>query len=888
MMEKQDIKPPRAFLRFFRWYCHPKLRTSIEGDLIELYNERVGESGKRKADLKFMLDVLLLFRRGIIKPTEGYQRLNTYAMFKSYFKIGWRNLIKQRMYSAIKIGGFALGISACILIGLFIWDELSYDKHYPDADRIYRIVGIYQDNGRLDKGVHFQPPFAKAMLEDYAEIEKVGRYNNGELFGAANAEIRRADQDENLYEESITYFDQDLVDIFKFPFVYGNPSRALSTAHSLVMTKSKAEKYFPHENPLGKMLIINDDKEHPYSVGGVVEDFPSTSHLRFDFLLTLTGKEFWPGEQTSWCCSNYPTYVLLKPGVNAKELEKKMTKGVLEKYIIPMMVKEGRTDAYEMVKKAHLELQPVTEIHLYSDGIYDGVPHGDIKFVWLFVSVAAFILIIASINFINLSTAKSANRAREVGLRKVVGSLRANLINQFLAESILYSMLSFVIGLLLASLLLPYFNMLASKTLALPWGYWWFVPALLGASLVVGFLAGIYPSVYLSSFRPIQVLKGNLSLGSKSSSLRSTLVVFQFTISIILIVGTFIIYRQMEFIINKKLGFEKDRVIYLEGTHMLGDKKVKTFKEELLKLPSVKNVSIGDYLPVRGTKRNGNQFFAEGKSRLDKPTGGQFWRVDHDYIKTMGMKIVSGRDFDVKMASDSDAVVINQEMAKRLGLKEAVGTRIENYRGWNVIGVVEDFNFESLKQNIEPLAMVLGISPTIISIKLNAGSTPDAIASITGLWKQFAPNQPVRFSFLDQSYARMYDDVQRMGKIFTSFAVFAIIVACLGLFALSAFMVEQRAKEIGIRIVLGASLRSIVRLLTQNFLMLVVISFVLAAPTAWYAMSIWLQDFVYRADVTWDIFALAGLLSVVIALGTVSYQAIRAALTSPVNSLRSE
>lgn len=886
-MENKRVKPPWVFLRFFRWYCHPNLHSSIEGDLMELYNERLKESGKRKADLKFIIDVLLLFRRGIIKPAEGSKNLNTLGMYKSYFKIGWRSLIKQRMYSAIKIGGFSLGIAACILIGLFIWDELSYDKHYPDADRIYRLIGVYNDNGQVQKGVHFQPPFAKALVEDFVEIEKVGRYNNGELFEASHAEIRRADQDENLYEESITYFDQDLLDIFKLPFVYGNPSRALAQANSLVLTKTKAEKYFPGENPLGKTLIINDDKAHPYSIGGVIEDFPSTSHLHFDFLLTLTGKEFWPGEQTSWCCSNYPMYLLIKPGTNVKDLEKKMTKGVLDKYIVPMMVKEGRTDAYEMVKKAHLELQPVSKIHLYSEGIHDGLSHSDIRFVWLFASVAAFILIIASINFINLSTAKSANRAREVGLRKVVGSLRKNLVSQFLTESLLYSAFSFVLGLLLASLLLPYFNALASKSLALPWSYWWFVPGLFAASLVVGFFAGIYPSFYLSSFKPIQVLKGNLSMGSKSSSLRSSLVVFQFTISIILIVSTFIIYRQMEFIINKKLGFERDRVMYLEGTHMLGN-KVKMFKEELLKLPAVQSASIGDYLPVRGTKRNGNQFFIEGKSKIDKPVGGQFWRIDHDYLKTMGMKMASGRNFDVKMASDSDAVIINQKMAKELNLKEPVGSRITNYRGWNVIGVVEDFHYESLKQDIEPIALVLGNSPNIVSVKFHATNLPEAIGLITALWKQFAPNQPIRFSFLDQSYARMYDDVKRMGMIFTSFAVFAIIVACLGLFALSAFMVEQRAKEVGIRLVLGASLKSVVRLLTQNFVKLVAISFLLAAPIAWYVMKLWLQDYAYRVEIGWDIFLMAGVLSIIIALATVSYQAVRAALTSPVNSLKSE
>jgi putative ABC transport system permease protein len=354
----------------------------------------------------------------------------------------------------------------------------------------------------------------------------------------------------------------------------------------------------------------------------------------------------------------------------------------------------------------------------------------------------------------------------------------------------------------------------------------------------------------------------------------------------VLIVGTLIIYRQMEFILNKKLGFDKDRVLYLEGTHMLGD-KVKTFKEELLRLSAVKNASVSDYLPVTGTKRNGNQFFIDGKSKVDKPTQGQFWRIDYDYIKTMGMKLAVGRDFDVKIASDSDAVIINQKMAKELGLKEAVGTRIENYRGWNVVGVVENFHFESLKQDIEPVAMVLGNSNSIVSVKINADAH-EAIESISALWKKFAPSQPIRFAFLDQSYARMYDDVKRMGKIFTSFAIFAIIVACLGLFALSAFMVEQRGKEIGIRIVLGASLKNIVRLLTQNFLKLVLISFLIAAPAAWYVMKIWLQDYAYRAEIGWEIFFLAGALSVVIALGTVSYQAVRAALTSPVNSLRSE
>ena len=880
-------KPPGIFLKFFRWYCHPKLVDHIEGDLLEIYNQRFRTSGKRKADIRFCIDVLLLFRRKIIRPVEGHRNLNTYRMYNSYLKVGWRNLIRQRMYSGIKIGGFALGIAACILISLFIEDELKYDQHYPDADRIYRVIAAIEDNGELHKGVHFQPPLADALGHDYIEIEKAGRYNNVELFGAANAQIRRSDQAENLHEENIAYVDQELLDIFKLPFVHGNPARALSEPNSIVITRSKAEKYFRDENPLGKTLIINDDSKNPYTIGGVIEDLPATSHLHFDFLLTLTKKEFWPGEQTSWCCTNYPTYVLVKPGTNIADLERKMTKGVVEKYILPMMLEQGRADAREIVKRGRLELQPVTNIHLYSEGIYDNLSHSDIRFVWLFVAVAAFILIIASINFINLSTAKSANRAKEVGLRKVVGSVRGNLVSQFLMESILYSLLSFVLALVLAALLLPYFNTLAGKSLELPLDQWWFLPVIVSASVIVGMLAGVYPSFYLSSFKPIQVLKGNLSRGSKSTSMRSALVVFQFTLSIVLIVGTFIIYRQMEFILHTKLGFDKEQVIYLEGTHMLGT-QVKTFKEELLKLPSVKSASVSDYLPVSGTKRNGNQFFLEGRRTMDKPVGGQFWRVDHDYIKTMGMKIVEGRNFDFNAASDSAAVIINQKMAKELGLTTAVGSRITNYEIWNVVGVVEDFHFSSLKENIEPLAMVLGNSNTIISARIEPVDPQEAVQAITALWKKFAPNQPVRFAFLDQSYARMYEDVKRMGMIFTTFAVFAIIVACLGLFALSAFMVEQRAKEISIRMVLGASVNNIIRLLTGDFIKLVAISFVLATPIAWYVMQKWLEDYAYKTEISWDIFVLAGLLSVMIALITTSFQAVRAALTKPVEGLRSE
>jgi putative ABC transport system permease protein len=668
--------------------------------------------------------------------------------------------------------------------------------------------------------------------------------------------------------------------------VYGNRTHALDEPNTLVISKRKADKYFPNENPVGKLMILNNDVSKPYKIGGVMEDLPATSHLPYDFLMTLKGVEFYPGEQNNWMANNYPTYLLLRPGANTAALEKKLAI-ITEKYLVPSMKEAGNVNAADMTKKLNYQLQPVRDIHLKSYEIHDRLSHGDIRFVWLFGTVATFILIIACINFINLSTAKSANRAKEVGIRKVVGSLRSSLVKQFLTESMLFSFLSFVLGLLVAWLLLPYFNTLSAKTLSFPFEEWWLLPILIGAALIIGVLAGIYPSFYLSAFKPIDVLKGKVSRGSKSSTIRSLLVVFQFTASIILIVGTFIIYRQMGYILNKKVGFDKEQVLLIQGAHTLGE-GVKSLKNELLRLPQVKHVSISDYLPIKGTKRNANQFWKEGKSKEEQPVSGQIWRIDDDYLKTLGIKLIEGRDFSPQMVSDSQAVIINQTMAKELGLKDPIGQRIMNGDVFTVIGVVEDFHFESMKDSIQPIVLVLGNSPSIVSVKINTADISKVLPSVNKVWKEFAPNQPIRYSFLDEGFATMYADIERMGRIFSTFAILAIIVACLGLYGLSSFMVEQRSKEIGIRLVLGASVKNIFSLLTLNFVKLILISIAIAVPIAWYMMHKWLEDFVYRTQISADIFLIAGLAALLIALLTISYQAIRAALMNPVKNLRSE
>jgi putative ABC transport system permease protein len=819
-------------------------------------------------------------------PGWSHEKLTRNYMFRNYIKIAVRQLRNQKMYAAIKIGGFAFSIAACLLIALYIRNEMSYDQSYPDANSIYRIVMGYKSNGTLLKGPEWPAPLAKTLKAEFPQVELSGR-----LMPAGSAEVHKAGEVENSYEESIAFADQGMLDILKLPMIYGDRAHALTRPLTVVISKRMADKYFPGQNPVGKVLYFNDDQKKPYTIGAVMKNFPATSHLQYDFIATLTGMEFWPGEQNAWGAYNYHTYVLLKASADPKDLGQRMTADMVKNFFLPSIKKDGVKNPEQEAAKISMILQPITDINLYSYDIKDRLSHGDIRFIWLFGGVAMFILVIACINFINLATAKSAGRAKEVGLRKVVGSQRSSLIRQFLTESMLYSCLSFVIGLLLAWLLLPYFNALASKTLTIPWGAWWLLPSILIAAFVVGIIAGIYPAFYLSAFNPAQVLKGTLNIGSKSSVLRNSLVVFQFAASVILIIGTTAIYNQMHYLLNKKIGFDKDQVVILQGTTTLGD-KVKSLKNELSKLAAVKSVSISDYLPITGTNRNGNPFYIDGRIGLDAPVQGQIWAVDDTYLKTLGIKLVEGRGFSYAMADDTagKTLIINQTLAKKLNLKHPVGARvtIPGFTTFTVIGVAEDFNFDSMHEQIAPLAMHFGISPSMVSVKINGADMKNALRSITATWKQFAPNQPIRYTFLDESFAKMYADVERMGRIFSTFAVLAIVIACLGLFALSAFMAEQRSKEIGIRKVLGASVSGITKLLSIDFVKLVALAIFIASPIAWWGMNKWLQGFAYREPIQWWIFVAAGMAAILIALITVSFQAIKAAVANPVKSLRSE
>ncbi|TAN16888.1 MAG: ABC transporter permease, partial [Chitinophagaceae bacterium] len=660
---------------------------------------------------------------------------------------------------------------------------------------------------------------------------------------------------------------------------------------TIVMCKSMADKYFPHQDPVGQMLVFNDNTQRPLKIGGVMADFPATSHLQYKCFISLSGLSFWNGEQETWNASNYAIYLLLRPGVNIASFDQKMTKDVLDKYMMPSWKANGRpmAEIEKFLKSASLYLQHVTDIHLGSYGIEnDYVQHGDIRYIWMFAAVAIFILLLACINFINLSTARAANRAKEVGVRKVIGSLRSDLVKQFMIESLLYSFLSFIIAFVLAYSLLPLFNKMVNTRLSIPWEEWWLVPSFVLSVFIIGLLAGLYPAFYLSYFKPVEVLKGKLGIRNKNGGLRNGLVVFQFTISVILLIGTLVIYKQMQYILHSKIGFDKDEVVMIKGTDALGHQTT-SFKNDLLQLPDVKNVSVSDFLPVDGTKRNGNTWWAEGKMREEGGVVGQRWVVDENYIPTLGMKLVAGRNFSRDMPTDSQAVIINQVMVNKLELKDPIGKIITNgSEHLHIIGVVGNFCYESVRQQVAPLCMVLGNSSSMVSVKLNAADMQEALSSIGKVWKRFEPHQMFRYDFLDQRYAAMYADVEITGKLFTVFSLLAIIVACLGLFALSAFMVEQRNKEIGIRKVLGATVGGLFAMMTGDFLKLVCIALLIAMPVGWFVMNKWLQNFAYGINITWWIFLIAGALALFIALITVGFQAIKAAVANPVNSLRAE
>lgn len=828
----------------------------------------------------------------------------TKGMIKNYLTVALRNLRKNRFYSIINIGGLAVGIASSLMIILFIIDELNYDTYNDKADRIYRLNEEIKFGGNHVFICQNGAPVASAMLSDYPEIESVVRFRS-----MGSYLVRPADATMNVKEENVIWTDSTFFRIFSVHVLEGNPQTALKEPNSIAISKRTALKHFPGKSALGESMIL-DNKFH-MKVTAVYEDIPSASHFHFDILIAMVGdarvaKE---AQSVSFLSENFNTYLLLKPGTDAVALQKKFP-AFLKKYFGPQISAALGNDM-DMDKftatgnKWELSITPLRDIHLKSDLKGELETNGNITYVYLFGAITIFILAIACINFMNLSTARSANRAKEVGVRKVMGSLRSHLMRQFLTESILVTLFAFILAVGIAYLSLPMFNSLSQKQLAVPFTQPLFYAVLLVAIVIVGLMAGLYPSVFLSGFKPVAVLKGNTALGMKSGSIRGALVVFQFVISITLIIGAIIVNRQLNFIQNKKLGFDKNQVIIIHDTYALRPfPNALTFKTEVLKNSAVLKGSITSYLPVDGYNNNNNTFWKEG----NQPTPENLvslrqWNVDMDYIETMGMKMKLGRGFSEKFPSDSSAVILNESALPMFGIAaDPIGKKITTFWGnrpdgspdpnqlrtWEVIGVVEDFHYYSMKEGILPLGLFLGRDDGCISFKFNSANTNDVVQSIEKTWKQLAPGQPFQYSFLDEDFGRMYRSEERLSGIFLIFAGLAILIACLGLFALTSFTAEQRTKEIGIRKVLGASVASIVIMLSKDFGKLVMLAFVIATPLAWYGADWWLKGYTYKTPIEPWIFVLAGLAAIIISWVTMSFQSFKAALNAPVKSLKNE
>jgi putative ABC transport system permease protein len=808
-------------------------------------------------------------------------------MLQNYLKIALRNLLRNKVYSFINIGGLAVGMATCLLITLYVFDEISYDRFNEKADRIYRLDMDIKFGG-LEKSYAVSPaPAGPAILRDYPFIENFVRIReNGVVITKGR---------ETINEHNVAFADSTLFEVFTLPMIYGNPKNALNQPNSVVITESIAKKYFNTSQVLGKFLTI--DKTHLYKITGVIKDIPENSHIKRNIYMSMLNYE--DSKQNVWVSNNYNTYLLLKQNVNPSQLKSKFRE-ILKKYVQPEIFQVLGIKSIEDFEKSgsymRFDLMPLTKIHLNSDKVAEIGTNSNIQYVYIFSAIALFILLIACVNFMNLSTARSVNRAKEVGVRKVLGTIRSHLMGQFLSESILLSLIAFFLGFGIAYSLIPYFNDLAAKQMNLSFEKKPFLlPALLFFSILIGLLAGVYPALILSSFKPISVLKGKLTASNKGSYLRSGLVVFQFFSSAFLIICTIVIYRQLSFIQQKNLGFNREQVLVINDTNLLGS-GLESFRNELLQLKEAKSATISGFLPTP-SYRNNNSFWPEGELNAEKGISMQFWEVGFDYTKTLGMQLLQGRDFDKNMSTDSSALIINESAAKIFGYKNPIGKKLFMYAdvqtkrmvAFTIIGVVKNFNYESLRENVGAMSMCLSSKPYgMISIRLQTDNIKEAIAKIENKWKSRVVASPLNYQFLDEAFDSMYRSEQRIGKIFISFAILAIFIACLGLFGLATFTAEQRTKEIGIRKVLGASVPQIVQLLSKDFVRLVIIGIVIASPIAYYFMDKWLQDFAYRVEISWWIFALAGIVAISIALLTVSYQAIRAALMNPVKSLRTE
>ena len=802
-------------------------------------------------------------------------------MFSNYLRIALRNLRRNRVFSAINIFGLAIGLAACLLIAAYVRDETHYDRFAARSRDIYRVNlgvsgGTQNDYPMVDVAV------GPGMAAAYPEIEASTRLNQaGDLFASYGTR--------QFKEQHVAFVDSNFFALFTLPFLEGDVQTALTQPNSLVVTRAFATKYFGDEPALGKTIQVQN--YGACKVTGVIDKIPDESHFHFDAFISFNTLKF---KEYTWSNVNYFTYLLLRPHTDPKKLQARFPE-LVAKYAVPEIARDmgvPLSEAKKAVSTFVFSLTPLSAIHLHSDTRYELEANGNSRYILIFSALAVFILLLACANFTNLSTAGAAGRGREIGIRKVMGSLKKQLMTQFLIESILLTAFSMLFAFLLVFLLLPLFNQVAGKHLHFM--NFLSLPSLIAAAvltILVGALAGIYPAFFLSSFNPIRVLKGASVLSNRKSLLRSGLVVFQFVVSITLIVATLVVYRQLHYMQDKRLGYDKDQVLYIQDANLLGANQ-EAFRQQLLRDKRVTNASISWCVPGTGIS-NGSEVYP----RQDGTAGGgeihaNIFQIDYDYVPTLGLQISRGRNFTRGFPTDSTGVLINETAVNDLGWghTDPIGkTIIRSGRiEYHVVGVVRDFHYASVKEKIAPLLLLLGRNQGGILVKVNTADIPGFLGDARKQWAAFSPAGPFGYYFLDDRFATMYLAEQRTGRLFSAFTIIAILIAGLGLFGLAAYMVEQRTREIGIRKVLGASVSSVLVLVSKEFLLLVGFAFLIAIPLTWWGMQQWLREFAYRTTLAWWIFPLAGIAALLLAMITISFQTTRAATANPIESLRNE
>ena len=812
-------------------------------------------------------------------------------MIKNYLKIAFRNLTKYKFISFINLFGLMIGLTCCLLIFTFILHELSYDKYQPNADRVYRVTRSFNnpETGALSLNLStVAPPFGPLLQNDFKEIEDMTRV-------LQNGSTSLRYEDKIVNEPNVFFADDRFFNFFKANVIKGNPQKALTGPYSVMMTDETAKKYFGNEEPINKIIKINLGNYFDFKVTGIYKPFPSNTHFHPDIMLsfnTLNDTAIYGAEnlRTNFGNNSFFTYIRLPKDYDPQKLIAQFPT-----FLDRRMNNDGGPRQYKPSQGTALSLQKLTDIHLTSHTDYEAEENGDIKKVYIFSAIALFILLIACINYMNLSTARSTLRAREIGIRKAVGAQRKEIMAQFLSESVLVSWIAILFASAFTWLLLPWLNKISAQHLDINILLRWqiIIPILL-VPFVVGILSGLYPAIFMSSFQPVKVLKGFLKTGVGNISFRKVLVTLQFAISIILIICTAIVFSQMRYMQHKSLGFDKEHIVTLPYVTELND-KYDAFRTDLLSNSNIKNTGRSSRIPTGRLLDAMGARMMRGDSMAPVNADIKFVSADQDFISTYGVKVLAGRGFSRDFSLDTSAFLINEAAVKVLGFKtndEAIGKDFGygNRKG-KLIGVFNDFHFESMHQKIVPLVLLVPRNANNygrISVKIGGSNIPAALSHIEATWKKFLPDAPYQFTFLDENFARLYNAEEKQKTLFTTFACLAIFIACLGLFGLSAFAISQRIKEIGIRKVLGADVTTIVTLLSKDFLKLVAISAIVAFPVAWYFMNNWLQDFAYRISMPWWIFIIAGIVAAFIALITISFQAIKAAISNPVKSLRTE